>query len=110
MVSEKTPLNSKEKKPALFRRFSGQFWLVVMFEFFERGAYYGMMSFLSVYFTDVLLIPIEKAGVIKGVIQPLLYFMPIISGAVADRFGYRRVLMVAFTLLGGGYFLLSQSY
>jgi len=97
------------KKQGFFRRFSGQFWLVVMFEFFERGSYYGMMSFLSVYFTDMLHIPIEKVGVIKGVIQPLLYFLPIISGAVADRFGYRKVLMVAFTLLGGGYFLTSQA-
>lgn len=88
--------------------FSGQFWLVVVFEFFERGAYYGMMSFLSVYFSDTLGIPKENVGVIKGVIQPLLYFLPILSGAVADRFGYRRMLMIAFALLGGGYFLTAQ--
>lgn len=100
-------LESKPKK-GFFRKFSSQFWLVVMFEFFERGAYYGMMSFISVYFTDTLNIPKENVGIIKGVIQPLLYFLPIISGAVADRFGYRKVLMVAFTLLGGGYFLTSQ--
>ena len=90
------------------RGFSPQFWLVVIFEFFERGAYYGMMSFLSVYFSDSLGIPKENVGVIKGVIQPLLYFLPILSGAVADRFGYRRMLMVAFALLGGGYFLTAQ--
>lgn len=97
-----------EPKKGFFTKFSGQFWLVVMFEFFERGAYYGMMSFISVYFTDSLNIPKESVGVIKGVIQPLLYFLPIIAGAIADRFGYRRMLMVAFTLLGGGYFLTSQ--
>lgn len=94
----------QNKKPG----FSPQFWLVVIFEFFERGAYYGMMSFLSVYFSDSLGIPKENVGVIKGVIQPLLYFLPILSGAVADRFGYRRMLMVAFALLGGGYFLTAQ--
>lgn len=96
------------KKQGFFTKFSGQFWLVVMFEFFERGAYYGMMSFISVYFVDSLGFPKENVGVIKGVIQPLLYFLPILSGAIADRFGYRKVLMVAFTLLGGGYFLTSQ--
>ena len=96
------------KKKGFFRKFSGQFWLVVMFEFFERGAYYGMMSFISQYFVDSLGFPKENVGVIKGVIQPLLYFLPILSGAIADRFGYRKVLMVAFTLLGGGYFLTSQ--
>lgn len=96
------------KKKGFFNKFSGQFWLVVLFEFFERGAYYGMMSFLSQYFVDQLGFPKENVGVIKGVIQPLLYFLPILAGAIADRFGYRKVLMVAFTLLGGGYFLTSQ--
>jgi dipeptide/tripeptide permease len=98
----------KAKKKGFFSKFSGQFWLVVMFEFFERGAYYGMMSFISQYFVDTLHFPKENVGVIKGVIQPLLYFLPILAGAIADRFGYRKVLMVAFALLGGGYFLTSQ--
>jgi len=97
-----------QEKTGFFKKFPPQFWLVVVFEFFERGSYYGMMSFISVYFTDSLNIPKESVGVIKGVIQPLLYFLPIISGAVADRFGYRKILMVAFALLGGGYFLTSQ--
>ena len=90
-------------------KFSAQFWLVVLFEFFERGAYYGMMSFISVYFVNVLDFPKENVGVIKGVIQPLLYFLPILSGALADRFGYRKLLMIAFSLLGGGYFLTAQA-
>lgn len=90
-------------------KFSGQFWLVVLFEFFERGAYYGMMSFISVYFVNVLDFPKENVGVIKAVIQPLLYFLPILSGALADRFGYRKLLMIAFSLLGGGYFLTAQA-
>jgi len=103
------PKNTPDPKGNISRKgFSPQFWLVVLFEFFERGAYYGMMSFLSVYFSDSLGIPKENVGVIKGVIQPLLYFLPILSGAVADRFGYRRMLMVAFALLGGGYFLTAQ--
>jgi len=97
------------KKKGLLKSFPAQFWLVVIFEFFERGSYYGMMSFISVYFVDVLNFPKESVGIIKGVIQPLLYFLPIISGALADRFGYRRLLMVAFSLLGGGYFLISQT-
>ncbi len=90
------------------RSFSGQFWLVVMFEFFERGAYYGMMSFISVYFVNILHFPKENVGIIKGVIQPLLYFLPIISGALADRFGYRKLFLIAFSFLGGGYLLTSQ--
>lgn len=100
--------DQKPEKKGFFTKFSGQFWLVVMFEFFERGAYYGMMSFISQYFVDTLGFSAEAVGDIKGVIQPLLYFLPILAGAIADRFGYRKMLMVAFTLLGGGYFLTSQ--
>ena len=97
-----------ERKQSVLRSFPSTFWVVVVFEFFERGSYYGMMSVLSVYLTDVLHFSKENVGLIKGTIQPLLYFLPIISGALADRFGYRKTLMVAFSLLGGGYFLTSQ--
>ncbi len=96
------------KKRGVVRSFPGMFWLVILFEFFERGSYYGVMSILSVYLTDKLGFPKENVGLIKGTIQPLLYFLPIITGALADRFGYRRVLLLAFTLLGGGYLLTSQ--
>ena len=89
-------------------QFSLQFWLVIMFEFFERGAYYGMMSILSVYFTDQLFFSKESVGVIKSTIQPLLYILPIVAGAIGDRFGYKKTLIFAFTFLGLGYFLTSQ--
>jgi dipeptide/tripeptide permease len=91
------------------KKFPPLFWLVIVFEFFERGSYYGVMSILSVYLTDKLLFPKEDVGIIKGTIQPILYFLPILAGALADRFGYRRTLMVAFALLGTGYFLTSQA-
>jgi len=101
-VTQPNPKNKRSSFPPLY-------WLVVLFEFFERGSYYGMMSVLSVYMTDVLSFAKQDVGVIKATIQPLLYFLPILSGALADRFGYRRTLMVAFALLGSGYFLTSQA-
>ncbi len=84
-----------------------------MMEFFERGAYYGLASVLSVYLVD----SVDKGGlgftkgsvgVINSTIRPLLYFLPIISGAIADRFGYRRCLLVAFSLLATGYYCAGQ--
>ena len=90
------------------KKFPPTYWLVIMFEFFERGSYYGMMSILSVYFTDELFFRKESVGIIKSTIQPLLYFLPIISGALADRFGYRKMLTLAFTFLGLGYFLTAR--
>ncbi len=100
---------TEDQKAEIRSKFPRLFWLVVMFEFFERGSYYGMMSVLSVYMVDVLQFAKQDVGLIKGTIQPLLYFLPILSGALADRFGYRRMLMIAFSLLGGGYFLVSQN-
>lgn len=91
-----------------FTQFSPQFSLVIIFEFFERGSYYGMMSILSVYFTDQLFFSKESVGVIKSTIQPLLYILPIVAGAIGDRFGYKKTLIFAFTFLGLGYFLTSQ--
>ncbi len=96
------------KKKNVLRSFSATYWLVVFFEFMERGSYYGMMSVLSIYLTEQLGFAKTSVGLIKGTIQPILYFLPIISGALADRFGYRRTLMVAFAFLGGGYFLTAQ--
>lgn len=84
------------------------FWLVIFFEFIERGSYYGVMSVLSVYFTEILKFSKQDVGIIKSTIQPILYFLPIVAGALADKYGYRKTLMVAFTFLGIGYLLTSQ--
>ena len=97
-----------EKKPGI-SSFSKNYWIVIMMEFFERGSYYGMMSILSVYMTDQLDFSKESVGVIKSTIQPLLYILPILSGAIGERFGYRKTLTFAFIFLGLGYFLTSQT-
>lgn len=102
-------MEQSPQKKASFRDFPFTYWIAIMFEFFERGSYYGVMSILSVYMTDQLGFSKPQVGLIKGTIQPLLYFLPILAGAIADRMGYRKTLMVAFSLLGTGYFLTSQN-
>ena len=99
------------------KSFPRNFWTVIVMEFFERGSYYGVMSVLSIYLiTSVseggLGFSKEGVGAIKSTITPLLYFLPILAGALADRFGYRRTLMMAFTVMSAGYFFtsLSNSY
>lgn len=100
--------NTPQKKPGI-SSFSKNYWIVILMEFFERGSYYGMMSILSVYMTDQLNFTKESVGVIKSTIQPLLYILPILSGAIGERFGYRKTLIFAFIFLGIGYFLTSQT-
>lgn len=86
-------------------------------EFLERGAYYGVLSVLSVYLIlsgdeGGLGLSTVQAGTIMGTFQPLLYFLPIIAGGIADRYGYRRVLFFAFACITTGYLLtaISKSY
>jgi dipeptide/tripeptide permease len=83
-------------------------------EFFERGSYYGVMSILSVYLVlDVaqggLGFSKESVGVIKSVITPLLYLLPILSGAIADQFGYKKTLIFSFVVMSLGYLFTSFS-
>ena len=92
------------------RSFPKNFWTAVVMEFFERGAYYGVLSILSVYLVlspgqGGLGFSREAAGAIMGTIPPLLYFLPLFAGALADRYGFRNMLMVAFSFLTAGYFL-----
>lgn len=102
-------MEKKIPKKNVFKSFPRNFWTVITMEFFERGSYYGVMSVLSVYLIldtsqGGLGFSKESVGAIKSTITPLLYFLPILSGALADRFGYRKTLMFAFTLMSLGYF------
>jgi proton-dependent oligopeptide transporter, POT family len=102
---------SEAPAPAgVWRTLPRAYWVVVLMEFFERGAYYGLLSVLSVYLVE----PVARGGLgfskpgagwITGTFQPVLYALPILSGVLADRFGFRRMLMGSFCLLSGGYFL-----
>jgi dipeptide/tripeptide permease len=99
-----------EKKKGLLRSFPKNFWIVILMEFFERGSYYGVMSVLSVFLVmsvaeGGLGFSKESVGIMNSVTRPLLYFLPIISGAIADRFGYRKMLMFAFAVMSTGYLL-----
>jgi len=103
--------SAQEKKG--IASFNRNFWTVIIMEFFERGSYYGVMSVLSVYLVmnvndGGLGFSREGVGVIKSTITPLLYLLPILSGAIADRYGYRRILMFAFLVMSSGYALVSM--
>lgn len=98
------------KNSSGIKSFPRNYWTVIFMEFFERGSYYGVMSVLSVFLiTKVgdggLGFSKEGVGLIKSTITPLLYLLPILSGAIAERFGYRKVLMGAFAIMSIGYLL-----
>jgi dipeptide/tripeptide permease len=89
--------------------FPPTFWVANVMELFERGAYYGMNSVLAVYLTSTipeggLGFTEQAVGFLQSIVYAATYVLPILGGALADRYGYRRVLVVAFSLLASGYF------
>ncbi|MBN1271017.1 MAG: MFS transporter [Candidatus Aminicenantes bacterium] len=94
---------SEKKKNILFS-FSRSFWMANLMELFERGAYYGMNAVLAVYLADVLHFEKQSIGFLQGFVYALTYIVPIFGGALADRLGYRKMLLVAFSMLSMGYF------
>ena len=92
------------KKRNLFKAFPRTFWIANLMELFERGAYYGMNSVLAVYLVKVLNFEEQAVGILQGFVYALTYILPIVGGALAERYGYRRMLLVAFSLLSMGYF------
>jgi proton-dependent oligopeptide transporter, POT family len=95
------------------KKFPRTFWVANTLELFERWAYYGMFTVISVYLTDPvstggLGFSQSQRGIMQAVATGVLYLLPILGGAIADRFGFRKVLIGAFLSLASGYFAMGQ--
>ncbi len=84
-------------------RFPPAFWTANVIELCERAAYYGWFIMLAPFLTDVVGYSDIQSGYIGGLFAAFLYLLPFLSGAFADRVGYRRALLLALLLLTLGY-------
>jgi MFS family permease len=50
----------------------------------------------------------SQKGIIMGVGTGILYFLPVLTGAIADRYGYKRILVIAFIVYASAFVLMSQ--
>lgn len=96
-----------------WRSFPGTFWAANTMEIFERMAWYGFFAVSSLYITgDIadggLGFTDEDRGVLQGVVTFFLYLFPVVTGALADRYGFKRMLFSAFVVLVPAYYLLGQ--
>ena len=87
-------------------RFPRTFWAANTIELFERLAYYGMNIILSIYLTRRVGYSTELAVSITGFFISSLYLLPIPTGAISDKIGFRKGLFAAFSLLAAGYAVL----
>lgn len=86
--------------------FPSTFWMANVTELFERGAFYAMASFVVLYLGQLGLGDYWPSTLNGTVLWTLVYFLPILSGTIADQVGFKKSLLVAFVLLAAGYFLM----
>ncbi|SEL11966.1 Major Facilitator Superfamily protein [Colwellia chukchiensis] len=94
--------------------FPSAFYVANTMEIFERLAWYGMYTLLASYIMTPhsqggLGLGNTERGLIMGVVPFFLYLFPVISGALADRFGYRKMFLLSFVLMAPSYYFLGYA-
>src|ERR1700761_8816048 len=88
--------------------FEPAFWVANTTELFERLAYYATAAVLAIYLNEQLHFSSQLTGWLIGTFGLVVWFLPILGGALADRFGFRRALIFAYLIMTVGYFLLGS--
>ena len=88
--------------------FQPAFWVANATELFERLSYYGQQAVLAIFLHEQLKFTVEETGRLQGFFGFVVWFLPILGGTLADRFGFRRSLSTAYLILSIGYFLLGS--
>ncbi|MDR2773140.1 MAG: MFS transporter [Tannerella sp.] len=94
-------------------KFPRTFWVANTIELFERWAWYGFFMLFANYLTGSsdlggLEFSQSQKGLIMGVGTGILYFLPVLTGAIADRYGYRKILAIAFVVYASAFALFPQ--
>lgn len=84
-------------------KFTKAFWVANSVELLERLAYYAVFIVLTLYLSNILSFSDVEAGIISGVFSACLYFLPTFMGAYSDKIGFRKAILIAFSLLTIGY-------
>ena len=71
------------------------FWVANIIEVLERFAYYGIYFGFGIYLTQ-LGYSRDQLGIVQSIFLLFSYAIPLISGTLADRFGFKKVLIVSY--------------
>lgn len=98
-------------KVSIWKQFPAAFWVANTMEIFERMGWYGFYAVSSLYLTGAVAdgglgLSSEDRGVIQGLATFFLYLFPAVFGALADRYGFRRMFLASCTVMIPGYLLL----
>ena len=117
MPSTNTNANAAPTPPAQgfisrFRKFSGNFWLLNTIEMGERFAYYNLRVVAPIYIMQAdnpgaLHLTAADKGAIYSWWALFQSLLPIVTGGLADRLGFKRTLVGAISLMCVGYLLIA---
>ncbi len=89
-------MQSAIESPARKRSaFPPVFWVANIIEILERFAYYGIYFGFGIYMTH-LGYSRDQLGIVQSLFLLLSYAVPLISGTFADRYGFKKVLIVSY--------------
>lgn len=105
ILSTATP---QGKKPG---GFPSEFWAANIMEIFERMGWYGFYAVSSLYLTGAIAtgglgLSSEDRGVIQGLATFFLYLFPAVFGALADRYGFKKMFLASCLVMIPGYLML----
>ena len=86
-------------------KYTKAFWTANTAELLERMAYYAVFIVITLYLSNTLGFSDLEASLISGLFSGGLYLLPLFTGAFADKIGYRKSIILAFSLLAVGYLL-----
>jgi len=94
------------------KSFPKVFWVSNTMELFERWAWYGFYMAFALYLvgskdTGALGFTSGEKGAIMGTGSMLLYLLPLFTGAIADRVGYKKVLILSYAMYISGYWMVA---
>lgn len=73
------------------------FWTANTIEIFERFAYYGIFMGFGIYMQNLKYTD-TQIGSVQSLFLTLSYLIPIISGTFADRYGFKKILLVSYLI------------
>jgi len=107
-VTEQTP-----SFLAQIKSYPAQFWVVNTMEIFERMSWYGWFTVMALYVTGSVAtgglgFSTETRGALQAIVPFFLYLLPVFTGALADRYGFKKSFIVAYLVMIVSYYMLGQ--
>ncbi len=101
------------ERKSIFKEYPSTFWVANVMEIFERMSWYGFFALSSIYMTGAVAdgclgFTSEQRGLVQGIVSFCIYLFPFLTGALGDRFGFKKMLLIAYCILSPTYYLLGQ--